>query len=189
MSALTFADLRAAYTNGDDVWRHDDWLVALGGEIGEALNLIKKLNRDRLKMLGNSTGWDALVEQLGDELADVVIYLDLLALKFSTERLAAASAFVIRDFDRLRECTVQNHAFSAPSLHHLSSAGRQLIRQGGRLADLAPVSNEQFAEQCDWLLSSVDATAWNAGLALGDAVVRKFNATSAKLGFPERLAA
>jgi hypothetical protein len=46
MSALTFADLRAAnttrharyYTNGDDVWRHDDWLVALGGAVVRKFN-------------------------------------------------------------------------------------------------------------------------------------------------------
>jgi hypothetical protein len=147
------------------------------------------MQRDRLKMRGNAEAWDQLLIMLGDELADVVIYLDVLASHFRTERLAQASPFVIRDFERLRECTFNDHAFASPSLHNLSSAGRQLMRAGGRLADLAPVSNQEFAHQCDWVLSAVDAVAWNAGVDLGEAVIRKFNATSEKLGFPERLAA
>lgn len=48
----------------------------LAGEVGEACNVIKKLDRERLGIRGSR----ATVEQLADELADVVICVDLIAL-------------------------------------------------------------------------------------------------------------
>ena len=47
----------------------------LGGEAGEVLNVVKKLERERLGW----TGSRATVDQLADELADLVICADLLA--------------------------------------------------------------------------------------------------------------
>ncbi len=54
-----------------DDWSPTDWMTAVAGEVGEAANLIKKLRR----------GEDILAEDVGKELADVVIYLDLLAAR------------------------------------------------------------------------------------------------------------
>jgi NTP pyrophosphatase (non-canonical NTP hydrolase) len=197
MSALSFADLRAAnatrhvryWPNGIPVWGHDDWLIALGGEVGEALNVVKKVNRDRLKMAGNYDAMEVLVEKLGAELADVVIYDDILASHFRTDRLGASSAFAVRDFAALRRATEEGLAWREPSLKALSSAGRTLMTLSGRLAEMVPHSNAEFAQCCDFILSACDTIAFHAGIDLGAAVVRTFNATSEKLGFPERLTA
>lgn len=50
--------------------------LELGGEVGEALNVIKKIERERLGIKGSR---DTL-EQLAEELADVVICADLVAM-------------------------------------------------------------------------------------------------------------
>lgn len=62
-------------------WRLSDWATALAGEVGEACNVIKKLNRIRDGLLGNkqSDSSASLYAQLGAELADSFIYLDALA--------------------------------------------------------------------------------------------------------------
>lgn len=49
----------------------------LAGEVGEACNLIKKLERERLGIRGSRTS----VEELAEELADVVICVDLIAME------------------------------------------------------------------------------------------------------------
>lgn len=50
-------------------WSPSDWSNAMAGECGEACNLTKKLRR----------GEDIPVERTGQEIADTVIYADLLA--------------------------------------------------------------------------------------------------------------
>lgn len=62
-------------------WSLSDWMTALTGEVGEAANIIKKLNRIRDNINGNtaSEGEISLRAALADELADIQIYLDLLA--------------------------------------------------------------------------------------------------------------
>lgn len=62
-------------------WTLSDWMTALTGEVGEAANIIKKLNRIRDGVPGNKpedTEYK-LKADLCDELADVYIYLDLLS--------------------------------------------------------------------------------------------------------------
>ncbi len=59
-------------------WSVSDWLVAVTGELGEAANVIKKLNRVRDGIPGNKHTPEQLWEMLGGELADTFIYLDLL---------------------------------------------------------------------------------------------------------------
>ena len=61
-------------------WSLSDWFTATAGEFGEAANIAKKLNRVRDGIPGNGDlSPDVLRQQLKDELADVYIYLDLLA--------------------------------------------------------------------------------------------------------------
>lgn len=62
-----------------DSWSLSDWMTATTGELGEAANLIKKLNRVRDGIPGNSETPEQLRAQLADEIADVAIYLDLLS--------------------------------------------------------------------------------------------------------------
>lgn len=60
-------------------WTLSDWMTATMGELGEAANVIKKLNRVRDSIPGNTATPEQLRSQLAEELADVAIYLDLLA--------------------------------------------------------------------------------------------------------------
>jgi NTP pyrophosphatase (non-canonical NTP hydrolase) len=62
-----------------DGWDTSDWLVAAMGELGEAANVAKKLNRVRDGIVGNKQTPDELRRRLRQEIADVFIYLDLLA--------------------------------------------------------------------------------------------------------------
>lgn len=59
-------------------WSLSDWMTATLGELGEAANVSKKLNRVRDGIPGNSETADELKGKLADELADTFIYLDLL---------------------------------------------------------------------------------------------------------------
>lgn len=62
-----------------DEWSLSDWMTATMGELGEAANIAKKLNRVRDGIPGNTETPEALREALADEIADTFIYLDLLA--------------------------------------------------------------------------------------------------------------
>jgi NTP pyrophosphatase (non-canonical NTP hydrolase) len=92
---LSFEDFRAInakrcvrwHKEGIDEWSVSDWAVAMVGEAGEACNAIKKLRRiecdaaninDADRQL--STRAEA-IKQIGEEIADTLIYLDILALR------------------------------------------------------------------------------------------------------------
>ena len=60
-------------------WSLSDWATAVTGELGEAANIVKKLNRVRDGIPGNSEIADELRQKLADEIADTAIYLDLFA--------------------------------------------------------------------------------------------------------------
>jgi NTP pyrophosphatase (non-canonical NTP hydrolase) len=60
-------------------WSLSDWMTAVAGELGEAANVAKKLNRVRDGIPGNDKTPAELKAQLADEVADTFIYLDLLA--------------------------------------------------------------------------------------------------------------
>lgn len=60
-------------------WSLSDWMTATIGELGEAANVAKKLNRVRDDIPGNSETPSELQAALADEIADTFIYLDLLA--------------------------------------------------------------------------------------------------------------
>lgn len=62
-----------------DSWSTSDWFTAVLGELGEAANIAKKLNRARDGVPGNTASEIELRVQLQRELADTFIYLDLLA--------------------------------------------------------------------------------------------------------------
>lgn len=60
-----------AYGHSVVDWTLSEWGCALSGEVGELCNKIKKKRQ----------GQDITHKQLTDELADIVIYCDLLATK------------------------------------------------------------------------------------------------------------
>jgi NTP pyrophosphatase (non-canonical NTP hydrolase) len=59
-------------------WTLSDWMTATVGELGEAANVIKKLNRVRDGIPGNKETHYELQAMLAEELADAFIYLDLM---------------------------------------------------------------------------------------------------------------
>jgi NTP pyrophosphatase (non-canonical NTP hydrolase) len=62
-----------------DGWSTSDWFLAAVGELGEAANVAKKLNRYRDGIPGNKESEAELREKLRKELGDTFVYLDLLA--------------------------------------------------------------------------------------------------------------
>lgn len=73
-------------------WSLSDWLVALTGELGEAANVAKKLNRVRDGIPGNDKTPDELRAALADELADMDIYLDLVFQAAGIDRVKAITS-------------------------------------------------------------------------------------------------
>lgn len=72
-------------------WTTSDWITATMGELGEAANVVKKLNRYRDGVPGNKVSEAELRDQLRKEIGDVFVYLDLMAqsLGFSIADAAA----------------------------------------------------------------------------------------------------
>lgn len=60
-------------------WSLSDWFTALTGELGEAANVAKKLNRIRDGIRGNKETEGELKAKLRSEFTDCYIYLDLLS--------------------------------------------------------------------------------------------------------------
>lgn len=88
-SRLTFEALRAVnvarsespegFDHKINSWDTSDWFLAVMGELGEAANVAKKLNRIRDGVRGNGELTEAQLQaKLRQELADTVLYLDLL---------------------------------------------------------------------------------------------------------------
>ena len=97
MDMKTFSGVNAArcispegFDHPIEVWDLNKWMVAACGELGEAANILKKMNRIEEGIV-NKKGetWPELRAAFGKELADTFIYLDLLARRagFSLEQL------------------------------------------------------------------------------------------------------
>lgn len=61
-------------------WSPSDWMTAVIGEVGKAANIVKKMNRIRDGIPGNNfdEGYEELRSKLAEELADIVVCLDLM---------------------------------------------------------------------------------------------------------------
>lgn len=81
-----FDDLRKANVErvrefghgGLEEWDPPRWFMALVGEVGELGNLLKKIERGDFTL-------DDVRQEVSDELADVQIYLDLLAARLGID--------------------------------------------------------------------------------------------------------
>jgi len=93
LANVTFSTLREANITRDIEWGAGQKFSLsyrgneLAGEVGEACNILKKLDRERMGLVGSR----ADLEKLADELADVVICVDLAAMDVGID-LAAAVA-------------------------------------------------------------------------------------------------
>jgi len=81
-------------------WSVTDWACAMAGEAGEACNIAKKMRR------GDEGEWSEL---LAEELADVIIYADLLATKMNIDLgQAVVKKFNEVSLERLSDIYLQN---------------------------------------------------------------------------------
>lgn len=87
MTELQLHTLRAANVERADTtpafaacksWIPAQWIMALAGELGEAANVLKKIDRGDFTL-------EAARPAIAKELADVAIYLDLLAHKLGID--------------------------------------------------------------------------------------------------------
>lgn len=91
---LSFDTLRKANIERDKEWNPDKKLTPLfratelAGEVGEALNVVKKLEREKLGLVGSR----ATLEQLRNELADIMICVDLLAMEYGINMAEGTAA-------------------------------------------------------------------------------------------------
>lgn len=84
----------------DDDWNGADWSNAMCGEAGEAANIVKKLRRIETGKVGTRPVVEPeLRVALANELADVVIYADLVAAKYGIH----LSGAVVGKFNEVSE--------------------------------------------------------------------------------------
>jgi len=69
--------------NNKDDWTLGDWGNALAGEVGELCNVVKKIRRHEINasVKYNTPELFALLDSFSEEVADVLLYLDLLCWK------------------------------------------------------------------------------------------------------------
>lgn len=95
---LNFADLRLANKERQKAWDPNKRITLLysanelAGEVGEACNIVKKLERKALGIKGS----EGSIFDLADELADVVICADLVAMRAGID----LGASIVQKFNR-----------------------------------------------------------------------------------------
>lgn len=101
---LSFDDLREANVERCETgfkhtlssWSVAEWGNATVGECGEACNVAKKILRFRDGAAGNSKTKEEYLEDLGSEIAGMVIYADLWAASVGLD----LGQIVIREFNK-----------------------------------------------------------------------------------------
>lgn len=136
----------------------------LAGEMGEACNVIKKLERERLGIRGSRE----TTSHLAEELSDVVICVDLIAMQQNVA-LDMSSGFPV-------------------GFRSASAAGAELAKQVGRLCDsVLCETRSTFELRCLLVVRTAYGIAALYDIDLDVAVAAKFNATSEKVGLATRL--
>ena len=81
--SLSFAELREQNAARAAAWAPDwtaqEYLIGVVEEVGEVAAIIKRLNRIASNAVTDNSDREALLAELPGEIADVLIYLDLLA--------------------------------------------------------------------------------------------------------------
>lgn len=190
--------------NGAD-WSLNDWFTALVGGCGE-------LEEELLDPTGEIDISDA-----SDAIADVAIYLDLLALQVGAEfeaeltELFAAPFWASRGAKPLRLASFEDLSALISLIHYgrqapthpdrsfwsLADTLAAMFGQVGRLGNVlkklrrgdvpARSLDKEIAGRLSGILINLGSLARRLGIDLGAAIVRKFNATSDKVGSPVRL--
>jgi len=104
----------------------------LAGEVGEACNILKKIERERMGYPGSR----ATVEDLAEELADVVLCVDLTAMEFDIDLGAA----VERKFNKTSEKVGLESRFVIGSA--VDSEELEYLRYFFQTADFGPAHED-----------------------------------------------
>jgi NTP pyrophosphatase (non-canonical NTP hydrolase) len=91
-----------SFADGSD-WSPGEWVCAVTGELGELANIIKKVKRGDLTMIQARSA-------ISDELADVVCYLDILAMQVGVDLGEAVIGKFNRVSERVRSSVQIDHA-------------------------------------------------------------------------------
>lgn len=122
-SADFLADLRTINGQRVEAWaegRPSDplfWAIELGGEVGEILNVVKKLRREEIGWRGSR----ASVSDLADEIADGLICLDSLARHYGIDLATATAA----KFNKTSDKVGLPHKLYQPEYCDHCGAGRE----------------------------------------------------------------
>lgn len=159
-----FTNLRAANEHRQREWdghaKNDDWRMnELMGETGEVCNVLKKLHRERAGVPGSR----ADKEMLADEIADIVICLDLFLMTKGIGPSTPVMRFVEGDT--------------------LTQVGRKLFDSVARLNTVAHFDeNNDIWQVANDVHSRCLTLAATEGIDLTMAVAKKFNETTRKMG-------
>lgn len=85
-------------------WTPTDWACAMAGEAGEACNAVKKLRRmdDGTNTAKDPQTRGECVEIISKEIADLIIYADLLAARLGIDLSAAVKSKFNEVSDRMK---------------------------------------------------------------------------------------
>jgi len=158
-------------------WSHADWCVAVIGEVGEAANVLKKLNRVRDGITGNDRTPRELHEDFADEIADAFIYLDLLA-----QALGSSASHCFAEQARRQESLMISTLSDDPNTLMLG-----LTWAAGGIAWGIARSEDNVSPPpgvfIGIALVYLESLAARFDIDLGAAVISKFMRTSAKIGY------
>ena len=156
-------------------WSLDDWLVALNGEVGELFNLIKKVSRRDYTLA-------ALRQELSDEIADVVIYLDILSFRVGAPTVnPSLSRFSEVDTTMLwHNCTSRSK--TCTTLVKLLGDLALIIQHTNRGTKLTEEQAEALTSICACTFDVLVRLAEFLNVDLSWAVIDKFNAVSHRVG-------
>ena len=162
------------------------YAIELFGEAGELLNVVKKLERERLGMVGSR----ATMQDLTDELADAVICLDLLAIAYdlpNIKRYETADDWTSYQADAL---AVSFGRAIGQVLGYVEYVEQEKVYWGASLpVDFNKhLSMEHLGKSLTTALMFAEAIGVKFGIDLRAAVVSKFNKTSVKYGLATRMA-
>lgn len=164
------------HKGGVTEWRPEQWFLATVGEMGETANALKKLWRIENDMPNISSSERQLstredaIAVIGEEIADTVIYLNLFAtvIKCKLKETIALPSTKLKADHYLRKATEMLHKAAWCFFEELGEPSETNV-------------------YLDSTVYNMQMVAKLLGLDFDEIIIKKFNATSVKYGFPERL--
>lgn len=165
-------------------WVGTDWSNAMAGEMGETCNVVKKLRRIDVGLPGSKDPeLHVLLADLGEEIADTLVYLDLVRAFHGIKPPAGS----FHDLTLSLQPKSRTGAFWANQC--IVQVGRvcQQVAEAETAGEFTPVHEAILRVRLDLTNETIGALASFYDIDLSAAVTGKFNAVSEREGFPHRL--